>query len=129
MSTLTVSLVSVNGRIDQAASTEAFTTALSKHIAEVEVESALIGEAVASIFEQYKGQALPMPAVSGMAAQKLNATPENYAVLTKRVSEYLRGNSQDPLLDKSDLTTSLFVIARGPNGGCRLRADMPVKSV
>lgn len=127
MSTLTVSLVSVAGRIDQAASEEAFHTALSKHIAEVEVETSGIAVEVSAFFAENLGLTMPMGAVPQMVAQRLGATHENFTVLSKRVHEYLRANSQDPKNDKSNVETSLFVIGKGPGGGIYARADRAVK--
>lgn len=127
MNTLTVSLVSVGGRIDQAASEEAFRSALVKHIAEVETETTVIEAAVDAFYDRFLGQSLPMPTVAGMVAGDLG-THENYLVLVQRVKSFLRANSQDPNNNKGNVETSKFVIAKGPSGGCARRSDIPVKS-
>ena len=117
---LTVDLVEVNGRIDQDASRKAFDTALATRIAEREVETSQIASAVEALFDTYRGKPIAMPALASMAAQKLNAQPENFKVLSERTLDYVRSNS------KGD--SSLFVIGKGKGGGCYRRADLPVKS-
>lgn len=118
MSTITTKLVlKTDGSIDTAASTAAFGKALSLHIAERETQDKEIGEAVSALFDRYPGQKIAMPAVASMAAQSLNAQPENFKTLSDRVAEYVRANS------KSD--DSLFVINKGKGGGVGRRADLP----
>ncbi len=127
---LTTQLVEKDGHIDQDASRAAFNTALSKHIAEREVEQTQIADAVSALFDQYQGAAIPMPALASMTAQKLNAQPENFKVLSERVLDYVRSHSQgekaeDGTVERPD---SLFVIGKGKNGGCYRRADRPAPS-
>lgn len=129
--TLTVDLVLSGGSIDQAASEQAFRTALSRRIAELETEQGQIADATAELFDQYRGQAIPMPTVGSMVAQKLNAQPENHAVLSERVKAYVRANSQETK-DAAGVVTqhpdSLFLIGKGKNGGVSRRADRPAKA-
>jgi hypothetical protein len=129
--TLTVDLVLSGGSIDQAASEQAFRTALSRRIAELETEQGQIADATAELFDQYRGQAIPMPTVGSMVAQKLNAQPENHAVLSERVKGYVRANSQETKDAAGNVTQhpdSLFVIGKGKNGGVSRRADRPAKA-
>lgn len=129
---LTVDLVLTDGRIDQAASEQAFHSALVRRTAELETEQEEIAEAVAALFDRYPGQAIGMPAVASMTVQALNAQPENFKVLSDRVLDYVRANSQETGSEKTgDLAShpdSLFVIAKGKNGGCYRRADRPAKT-
>lgn len=126
---LTVQLVDTDGHIDQAQSEAAFRSALLKHIAERETEQEQIAEAVSALFDQYKGASINMPAVASMTAQRLNAQPETFKVLSERVLDYVRANSQgetqeDGTVERPD---SLFVIGKGKGGGCYRRADRPAK--
>jgi hypothetical protein len=117
---LTVTLVlAAGGAIDQDASRAAFNTALSKYIAEREVEQTQIAQATSETFDQYKGASINMPALASMVAQKLNAQPANFKVLSERVLQYVRDNAQGE--------DSLFVIGKGKGGGCSRRADRPAK--
>ncbi len=128
---LTVELVTAGGHIDQAASEQAFRTALSRRIAELETEQDSIAAATAELFDQYRGQAIAMPTLGSLVAQKLNAQPENHAVLSERVKAYVRANSQEVKAADGTVTKhpdSLFVIAKGKNGGVSRRADMPAKA-
>lgn len=126
---LTVDLVLRDGHIDQAASEAAFRTALLRTIAEAETQAQQIGEVVSDLFDQYKGAAIGMPALASMAAQKLNAQPENFKVLSDRVLDYVRSNSQTTGSEEAgnlvEHPNSLFVIAKGKGGGCYRRADRP----
>ena len=127
---LTVQLVETDGLIDQDASHAAFTTALSKHIAEREVEQTQIASAVSDLFDQYKGSSINMPALASMTAQKLNAQPENFKVLSERVLDYVRANAQGETAKDGSVERpeSVFVIGKGKGGGCYRRADRPAKA-
>lgn len=126
---LTVELVTTDGHIDIEASAQAFRTAALKRQAELETEQGQIAEATSALFDQYKGQAIPMPTVGSMVAQKLNAQPENFKVLSDRVLDYVRANSQGEVKDGvAERPDSLFVIGKGKNGGCYRRADRPAKA-
>jgi hypothetical protein len=119
MSTLTITLATKDGKIDEKASRLAFDAALVKYVAERETELSAIADAVRTVFDSHKGLSINMPAVAGFALQQLNAQPENYKTLETRVMEYVRENA------KGD--SSLFVIAKGKKGGVTRRADQPAK--
>lgn len=129
---LTVSLVLDGDSIDQSASEAAFRTALLKHIAERETQQEQIAEAVSVLFDRYAGQSIGMPALASMTAQALNAQPENFKVLSDRVLDYVRANSQTTgSEDEGTLAQhpdSTFVISKGKGGGCYRRADRPAKA-
>ena len=132
---LTVELViGDDGSIDQDKSETAFQGALLKYRADREMEGTQIAAAVSDLFDQYKGTAVPMPAVCSMTAQKLGAQPENFKVLHDRVADYIRANSQGDAVDDGtkdgtvQRPNSLFVIAKGKGGGVTRRADRPVKA-
>lgn len=129
--TLTVALVlAADGTIDQDQSEQAFHGALVKRTAELETEQVEIAEAVSALFDQYPGASINMPAVASMTAQRLNAQPENFKVLSDRVLDYVRQNAQgDTAKDGSvERPDSLFVIGKGKGGGCYRRADKPAKT-
>ncbi len=121
---LTVDLVQTDGHIDIEASTQAFRSACIKRQAELETEQEQIAEVVSALFDLYRGKSIAMPALASMAAQKLNAQPENFKVLSDRVLDYVRANSQGEVTDKvEERPNSLFVISKGKGGGCYRRAD------
>jgi hypothetical protein len=125
----TLVLSEESGNIDTEASVAAFRTALLKRIAERELEATSIGEAVTALFDEHVGVSINMPAVASMTCAKLNAQPENFKVLSDRVLDYVRANSQGETTEEGveERPTSLFVIAKGKNGGCYRRADRPAK--
>lgn len=126
---LTVDLVQADGHIDQAASEQAFRSALTRRMAELETEQEQIADATAELFDTYRGQPIAMPTLGSLVAQKLNAVPENHAVLSERAKQYVRANSQGKVTDGvEERPTSLFVIGKGKNGGVSRRADRPAKA-
>lgn len=129
---ITTNLVTEDGKIDQDKSEAAFRSNLLRYVAERETEGTLIAEGVAALFDQYKGAAINMPAVCSMTAQRLGAQPENFKVLSDRVAEYVRANSQETGSEKEGTLTehpdSLFVIAKGKGGGVSRRADRVTKT-
>jgi len=127
--TLTVELVQAGGHIDQAASEAAFSAALTRRMAELETEEEQIAQATAELFDTYRGQPIAMPTLGSLVAQKLNAVPENHAVLSERAKSYVRANAQGKVTDGvEERPTSLFVIGKGKNGGVTRRADRPAKA-
>ena len=132
MSQITISLVTEAGKVNQDKSEAAFRGALLKYIAERETEGTLIEEAVSALFDQYKGAAINMPAVASMTAQRLGAQPENFKVLSDRVAEYVRANSQETGSEKEGNLVqhpeSMFIIAKGKGGGVSRRADRVTKT-
>lgn len=128
---ITVDLTVTDGLVDIDASIATFRTAALKRQAELETEGAEIAQACSELFDQYRGKAIPMPTVGSMVAQKLNAQPENFKVLSDRVLDYVRANSQTTGSEEDgDLVQhpdSLFVIGKGKGGGCSRRADVVAK--
>jgi hypothetical protein len=125
---ITVDLVTTDGRIDIDASAQAFRASALKRQAELETEQSEIAQAVSDLFDTHR-KAIPMPVLGSLVAQKLNAEPENFKVLSDRALDYIRANSQerkgpDGTVTKHD--DSEFVIGKGKNGGCYRRADKPV---
>lgn len=128
---ITVDLVVTDGLVDIDASAQVFRTAALKRQAELETEGAEIAQACEELFDQYRGKAIPMPTVGSMVAQKLNAQPENFKVLSDRVLDYVRSNSQSTGSEEEGTLVlhpdSLFVIGKGKGGGCSRRADIQPK--
>ena len=127
MATLTVSLVpGVNG-IDTEASKEAFDTALASYIAEQETENANFLTALNVVFDRHPDKGINLPALQSMAAQELNAQPENWNALSERVADFVRANSQGKKLEDGSFERpeSMFVMGKGrTNGGVRRRTDI-----
>lgn len=126
---ITVELVLSGGHIDQDASEQAFRSALTRRMAELETEQTEIAAAVTELFDQYRGQPIAMPTLGSLVASKLNAVPENHAVLSERAKDYVRANAQGKVTDGTEeRPNSLFVIGKGKNGGVSRRADRPAKA-
>ena len=130
MSTITLTMeLSTNedGSIDQNAWETAALAAVAKRVAELETSTAQIAEVVSSLFDQFRGQHLKMPALASAACNSLNTPPEYFGLRSEQVLAYVRANSQgekakDGTVARPD---SLFVISKGKNGGCARRADLP----
>ncbi len=117
---LTVELVlDQAGNVDSQASSDAFDMALSAHIQERETQTEQIAEAVTSLFDQYRGTAIQVPTLSGMAAQRLNAQPANRKTISGRVADYVRNNADGK-------GQNLFQISKGKGGGVKRVSDLPV---
>jgi hypothetical protein len=120
--TITTNLVfTSDGSVDRAPSTEAFTTALNARIAERETQISLIVEGVSSLFDQYKGESVGLPAVASMVAQRLNAPPASFKVISERVAQYVRDNSDGK-------GTNEYQIRKGKSGGVSRVSDQAVKA-
>jgi hypothetical protein len=131
MNTITITLVqSTDGTIDQAGSEAAFASALSKYVAEREIEQTQIADKVSALFTEHLGKHIALPTVAGLVAQMLNAQPENHSILTERISDYIRDNSQGKKSHDGTVErpASMFVISKGKHGGVARRADLPVKA-
>lgn len=103
-----------NGSVDHEATLAKFSGDLSRYEAEREVESTTIGAAVHALFDKHIGKRIPMPFVQGEVLKALNAQPENYKVLTEKVTDYVR-------------TSPEFDTAKGKGGGCGRLSDLPAK--
>lgn len=125
---ITTTLVVTDGKIDLDASQAAFRAEALRRQASLETEQTEIAAAVAAIYDSHHGKSISMPVLGSMVAQALNAEPENFAVLSERALDYVRENSQGEVKDGvAERPDSLFVIAKGKNGGCGRRADLPAK--
>ena len=134
---LTVNLVrDDSGNIDENLSRDAFDSALMRHMAESETETATIGAAVSAVFDQYKGQAINMPGLVNFTLSHLNAQPENIMVLAKRVTQYIRDNAQGKDLSLKgskdriwERPNSTYFTSKGKGGGVCRRSDMSISSI
>jgi hypothetical protein len=105
------------GVVDSDATVAKFSADLDTYIAERETEETVISNAVNSVFDNYKGARMSVPFVirEALTALNVSAMPNALGPLTKRVHSYLSDNA------KGD--NSLFLIVKGPRGGCSRRAD------
>jgi hypothetical protein len=118
-----------SGVVDLEASNDKFQSELVKYCAERETEQETIAEAVHACFDQYKGVRINMPALCTFTLTKLNAQPENHKVLTERVMEFVRSQSQGKAADDGTVEnpTSTFLIGKGKGGGVARRCDLVAK--
>jgi len=114
---ISVNVVLSNGSVDLDATRAAFETALASFVTARETEQAGIATAVHAVFDEHLGKTLTMPTLAQYATQKLNAQPENLAVLTERTKQYIRDNKEGD--------SSLFLVVKGKSGGVRRRSDLP----
>jgi hypothetical protein len=121
-------VVRAAGKIDRQASATAFLTALDLFEAEEATENGVIAEAVSAVFDKYPGASVNMPALVSSAAQHMNSTPGNFAVLSERIKKYVQVNSQGEKSKEHGRfpnPDSLFIINKGKGGGVRRRSDLP----
>lgn len=122
MTTLTITLVTKDGNIDQDASRAAFDAQLTKFVAERETELSTIGNAVHAVFDAYKGASINMPALANLALQRLNAQPSNFSTLEERTLQYVRDNAG------TRESGAMFAIGKGKGGGVKRWADQPTEA-
>lgn len=126
---LTVELVVVDGVVDADESLLAFETALENRVAEREIEQTGIATAVAELFALTEnfGKAVAMPTIASMVCASLHVPAQSHSVITERVLNYLRAQSQGKVVDGvEERPASLLVTTKGRNGGTAIRADRPV---
>ncbi len=104
-----------SGEVDVAASAAAYAEALTEWCAANEIPAEQIAEAANTVLDTHAGKRIPMPAFLSACAQELGATPETFAVLTKRVHDYVGGQVK---------AEKLFVV-KGKGGG--VTRERPVK--
>ena len=100
-----------DGSINHEATVAKFAGDLSRFEAERELEASTIGAAVHALFDRHVGKRMPTPFVVAEALKALNAQPENYKVLSDKVTEFLR-------------TSPEFSISRGKSGGVGRVCDL-----
>lgn len=125
-----------DGTVDEEATVFSFQDKVANHLAEVELETGAIAEAVSGVFDKYKGARMNMPYIVNSALTALNVTPGNSKALTDRVHAYIQENSDRPAVknEKGDVVTEaepagtrLFNTAKGKGGGVRRNADVVTK--
>lgn len=96
-----------NGEVDVAASATAYADALTAWSAENEIPSEKIAAAVNAVLDRHPGT-ISVPSLLSFAVQEMEATPETYGVLTKRVHAYVTGQKE----------AGLLFVTKGKGGGC-----------
>ena len=121
MNSITTKLVSAaDGSVDTDASISAFETELSRFVAAREAELGSVAGAVSAVFDVNMGKSIKMPVLSTLAANQLNATPENCSVLSELVLDHVRADAKS--------ASPTYVITKGPKGGVARIADLPAKA-
>lgn len=135
-----------DGSVDFEATASAFEGAVSKYLADVELETVEIARAVSTVFDKHRGVRMNMPYIIGQAAIVLNVQPENSKTLTDRIHSYIQENAdQDAEYQKDEKgkvigkgdervqvkapepdRTRMFGIGKGKNGGVVRWSDVPV---
>jgi hypothetical protein len=123
MATLTVTLVSKDGAVDQSASEAAFRTALLNYVAQRETEQSTIAAAVSAQFDKHPGVSINMPALASMVLASLNVQPENFSTLEALALGYVRENASEKREDGK-----LFRIGKGKGGGVKRWSEIPVEA-
>lgn len=109
-----------DGSVDVAASAGAYAKALTEWVAENEIPSDTIENAVEAAFDRFDGQRLPMPALINFALTELKAEPAQVKTLTNRVHAYVSGQSAK--------NTGRLDISKGVGGGV-LRLSRPGEAI
>lgn len=104
-----------SGEVDIEASAEAYALALTEWCAKNETPAEEIANAANAVLDKHAGKRILMPAFLSLAVQELGATLENFAVLTERVHDYVKGQVK---------AEKLFVV-KGKGGG--VTRERPVK--
>lgn len=99
----------IDGSVDVAASASAYAKALTEWVAQNEIPSETIENAVEAAFDRFDGQRQPMPALIAFALQELKAEPSQHKTLTNRVHAYITGQSAK--------NTGRLDISKGVGGG------------
>jgi len=136
--TLATELVfAVDGSLDEAGSIRRFENALAEFQASRLLESDTILTAVHAVFDQYRGEAIPMPALTSAVLQALHVLPSNYKTMEEKVTNCIRENADQS--EKKDRKTGevtrqaelprtrTFGIRKGVGGGVCRWTDVPVK--
>jgi hypothetical protein len=106
-----------DGSIDLDATCAKFARDLLTFKTESETETEEVGAAVNSVFDQFPGARINMPALVNYALQRLNVQPENFRILSEKVQNYVRDHA-GPREDGA-----LFHIGKGKGGGVFRWAD------
>jgi hypothetical protein len=104
------------GELDVDGTMEKFQGVLLQYQAERETELATIGAAVNAVFDNFRGTAINMPALTTLTLQRLNCQPETCKALTARILDYVRSNAG-----------TVFQIAKGKGGGVSRISDAAAK--
>lgn len=110
-----------DGSVDETATAAKFENLVSKYVVDSETEEATIADAINATFDDHRGQRLPMPSLINTALLvKMSCPPANHKVLSDKAAKYVRANA-------GERGSSLFSIAKGPQGGCARWSDLPVE--
>lgn len=107
-----------DGSVDQEATVESFSNALSARVQEEETQEHVIADAVNSAFDRHIGEPQTMPFLINGALSILNVLPANYKSMSEKVAQYVRTNSGDRE------SGALFTIGKGKAGGARRWSDV-----
>lgn len=102
------------GLVDLEATLKAVAEAVTSYNVTLSNDMDRIGQAVHAVFDQYKGSAVNMPALTSLTIAKLgNVGPSEYQAMGERVHAFVKANEG-----------TVFQIAKGKGGGCKRIADI-----
>jgi len=97
-------IVLKDGRVDHEASIDKLADQLNYLDNEYKLESSTIHSAIGDVFARYPGIRLPLAFIVSESLKILNAQPENYRSLTRKVQTFIRNSPE-------------FITIRGKGGG------------
>jgi len=130
-----------DGKVDFDLTIKKFGGRLVEFEAAVEKEEEAIATAVTKVFDHTlpKGMAHNMETISFMAAKELNANVGNFKILSDRIKNWIRINSDQPkkladdgetvLVEAEEPRTRMFAINKGKGGGVKRWSDFPETAV
>jgi hypothetical protein len=105
---------SFDGSVDVQATLDKFSFDLELFESKEKSENETIGVAIHKVFDCHMGKRIPMPYLITEGLRALNATPDNFSILSERIGNYVRNSPQ-------------FNVAKGRGGGVGRVVDLPSK--
>jgi hypothetical protein len=104
-------IVLKDGQVDHEASIEKLADQLMYLDNQQKLEASTIYDAIGDVFARYPGVRLPLAFIVSESLKTLNAQPENYRSLTRKVQAFIRNSPE-------------FITIRGKGGGIIRMIDL-----
>jgi hypothetical protein len=98
-----------DGSIDIIETRNRFNVALDKRINDIENEAIRIANVIDKVFDENKGQTIPLKTLACIACDKLNTPIEIYTIMSKRIINYIHKHAKG----------KKFIITPGKKGGVK----------
>lgn len=131
-------LVTVDGKVDLEASTEKYRQVCRQYVAGQTAEQDLIASCMTELFDLRRGVSLNLDYIKSQTVQLMGAKhpdlkdPTLFAMLSKRVEDYLHENCDQPAVEakgnkpaREAITDRTYGVKRGTGGGFFRKSDVP----